>query len=117
MVAALLAGLDRRDDEVSANAVGYVGLLAVDYPAAVDALRAGPQRGDIRAGARLGDAERTDELAADRRSQVALLLLLGAELPDRRRRDVDARREKDLGVDSGSARSQSCRQRLAAAGR
>ena len=83
--------LDGRDDEVRAHAVGDVGLLAVDHPAAVDALGARAQRRDVRAGARLGDAERADQLAADRRHEVALLLLVGAELPDRRRGDVDVR--------------------------
>ena len=90
-MAAFLRGLDGGDDEVRAHAVGDVGLLAVDHPAAVDALGARGDRGDVGAGARLGDAERADLLAADRRHEVALLLLLGAELPDRRRGDVDVR--------------------------
>ena len=42
-------------------------------------------------GARLGDPERGDPLAADRRREEALLLLVGAELPDRRRGDPDVR--------------------------
>src|SRR6202007_1513019 len=36
----------------------------------------------------LGDAERADLLAADGRHEIALLLLVRAELPDRRRGDV-----------------------------
>ena len=89
------ARLDGRDDEVRAHAVGDVGLLAVHHPAAVDALGARGERRDVRAGAGLGDAERADQLPADRRHEVALLLLLGAELPDRRRGDVD------VGADPG----------------
>ena len=53
--------------------------------------------GDVGAGARLGDAERRDLLALDRRHEVALLQLLGAELEDRRRRHV--------GVDGDAHRS------------
>ena len=54
--------------------------------------------GDVRAGARLGDAERADLLAGDRGHEVALLLLLGAELPDRRRGDVRVRAEPGGGA-------------------
>ncbi len=89
VVPALGGRLDGGDDEVGAHAVGDVGLLAVEHPAAVDSLGARAQRGDVRAGARLGDGERADLLAADGGHEVALLLLLGAELPDRRRGDVD----------------------------
>src|SRR6185503_10620259 len=45
--------------------------------------------GHVGAGARLGYPERRYPLAADRRDQEALLLVLGAELPDRRRGDPD----------------------------
>src|SRR5207249_4468495 len=46
---------------------------------------------NVRARAGLGDRERGDLLALDRRHYPALLLLLGAELEDRRRRDGDVR--------------------------
>jgi hypothetical protein len=56
-----------------------------------------PDARDVRAGVGLGDAEARDPLPPDRGHQVALLLLLGAELQDRRRRHVgvhgDAHRE------------------------
>ena len=76
-----------------AHAVGDERLRAVDHPAAVDALGARAQRGHVGAGVGLGDAQRADRLAGDRRHQVALLLLVGAELPDRRRGDAGVRAE------------------------
>ncbi len=97
-MATLRGCLDGGDDEVAADAVGDVGLLAVDDPAAVGGLRAGAQRRDVRACARLGDAERADLLAADRGHQIALLLILCAELPDRRGGDVDVRAEPCRGA-------------------
>src|SRR5208282_5907583 len=72
-------------------AVGDVGLLAVEDPAAVHALGVRGDGGDVRAGAGLGDAERADQLAPDRRHEIALALLLRAEPPDRRGGDVDVR--------------------------
>ena len=97
MVPALLGRLDGGHDEVRAHAVGDVGLLAVHHPAAVDRRGARAQRRDVRAGVGLGDRERPDPLAADRRHEVALLVLLAAELPDRRRRDVDVRADPRRG--------------------
>ena len=47
---------------------------AVDDAAAVDALGDGPDRGDVGAGARLGDPERADPLAGDRGAKEALVL-------------------------------------------
>ena len=91
MVAALRLGLDGADEKVRAHAVGDVRLGAVDDEAAVDALGPGPEGRHVRAGVGLGDAERADPRARDGRAQVALLLVVGAELPDRRRRDVDVR--------------------------
>ena len=76
VVAALRGRLDGGHDEVGAHAVGDVGLLAVDHPAAVGGLGAGARRGDVGARAGLGDAERADLLAADRRHEIALLLIL-----------------------------------------
>src|SRR5439155_7932350 len=61
---------------------------AVDDVAPVHLARGSAQGRDVRAGARLGDPERTDQLALDPRHQPALLLLLGAELPDRRGGDL-----------------------------
>src|SRR5205823_2424612 len=91
VVAALGRGLHGGDDEVGAHAVGDVRLLAVDEKTVLEALGTRAQGGDVGAGAGLGDAERADLLAADRGDEVALLLLLGAELPDGGRRDVDVR--------------------------
>ena len=83
--------LDRGDVEGRAHAVGDVGLLAVDDVAAVDALGARGDRRDVGARARLGDGQGGDLLAGDGRRQVAALLVLGAELPHRRRGDADVR--------------------------
>ena len=47
-----------------ADAAGDVGLLAVDDAAAVDPLGLRADRGDVRAGAGLGDRQRRDQLAA-----------------------------------------------------
>ena len=50
--------------------------------------RARADAGDVGAGVGLGDPEAGDLLAADRRREVLLLLLLGAEREDRRGRHV-----------------------------
>src|SRR6202022_1487595 len=55
------------------------------------ALGARAQGRNVGARPRLGYAQRADLLAADRGHEVALLLLLGAELPDRRRGEVHVR--------------------------
>src|SRR4051794_29759455 len=57
-VAALLPRLDRRHVEVRPYAVGDEGLGAVDDPAAVDALGARTDGGDVGAGVGLRDRER-----------------------------------------------------------
>ena len=87
LVAAALGRLHGADEEVGADAVGDEGLGAVDHVAAVDLAGEGADRGDVGAGARLGDPERGDPLAGDRRAQEALVLIGGAEPEDRRRRD------------------------------
>jgi hypothetical protein len=83
-----LAGADQ---EVGPDAIGDEGLGAVDDVATVDFARRRPDRGYVRAGAGLGDPEGSDQLALDPGDQPALLLLLGAELPDRRRGDLGMR--------------------------
>jgi hypothetical protein len=88
VVATLLRGLAGADEEVGADAVGDEGLGAVDDVTPVDLARRGPERGDVGTGARLRDAERSDLLALDAGNEPALLLLLGAELPDRRSGDL-----------------------------
>src|SRR5205085_8393596 len=91
VVAALLGGLHGGDDEVGAHAVRDEGLRPVHDIAAVHLLRARAEAGDVGARIGLGDAERADLLSGDRGSQPASLLVLGAELPDRRRGDRDVR--------------------------
>src|SRR5215218_10071874 len=87
-MAAFPGGLDGADQEVGADAVGDECLGAVDDVAAVHLARGGSERGDVGSGARLRNPERSDQLALDPRHEPALLLLLGAELPDRRHRDL-----------------------------
>ena len=113
-MAALRGGLDRGDVEGRAHAVGDVGLLAVDDEAAVDALGPRGDRRDVRARARLGDGQRGDLLAGDGRREVAALLVLGAELPDRRAwRCRRARRSRRPGRPSRSGPSPRRRRRRA----
>ncbi len=87
MVAAVWRGLHSADKEVGAHAVGDEGLGAVDDPAVVDTAGVSADRGDVRARARLGDPERRNPLALDRRAQKALVLVGGAELVYGRGRD------------------------------
>ncbi len=93
------------DEEVGADAVGDEGLGAVDDVAAVDPLGEGRDAGDVGAGAGLGDAQGADLLAGDPRHQPALLLLLGAEVEDRRHRD------RGVGVEAGGDPARAARVR------
>ena len=61
-------------------------LLAGELPAAVDPLGAGAQRGQVGAGAGLGEQLAPDQLAEQRRPHEPLALLVGAVLEDRRQR-------------------------------
>ena len=83
--------LDRGDVEARAHAVGDVGLLAVDHEAALHARGPGRDRCDVGAGPGLGDGQRGDRRAGDGGHEVAALLVLGAELPQRRGGDADVR--------------------------
>ena len=51
-------------------------------------------RGDVGAGVGFGDRDRRDLLAGDRGPQVALLLIVGAELGERRRGHVGLHRQR-----------------------
>ena len=93
VVARVRVGLGHEHDEVRAVAVGDVGLGAVDHPLVAVAHGARADALDVGAGVGLGDAEAGDLLALDRRHQVVLLLLLGAELQDRRRGHVGVHRD------------------------
>ena len=81
------ARADGGDDEVGAHPVGDERLGAAQGPAALDPGGARVDRSDVGARIGLGDPQRRDLLPLDARHQVPLLLLLGAELPDRRQRD------------------------------
>ena len=89
VVAALLRRLHGGHVEVRAHAVRDERLGAVHDVLAVLAARERLQARDVGAGARLGDRERADLLALEPGHDPALLLLLGAELEDRRHRDPD----------------------------
>ncbi|MNE18700.1 hypothetical protein D3C80_1117500 [compost metagenome] len=92
--AALLLGLrvgaHQAEDHVGVLAEGCPGLLAVDHVVVAVAHRAGLQRGQVGAGARLGVALAPPVAAVEDARQVAGLLLGGAELDDHRRDHVDA---------------------------
>ena len=93
VIARVGVGLGDEHDVVGAVAVGDVGLRPVDHPLVAVAHRARLDAGDVRAGVGLGDPEAGDLLALDRGHEVALLLLLGAEQEDRRRRHVGVDRD------------------------
>ena len=80
--------LDEQRDEVGARAVGDERLLAVDDVVVAVALRDRLDAGDVAAGVGLAHAERDDLLAAERRLEELLDLLLRAEVADDRRRHV-----------------------------
>jgi hypothetical protein len=101
LVAALLGRLYGADEEVSADAVGDEGLGAVDDVAAVDLSGGRSKRRDVGPGAGLGNAQGSDQIPPYRWNQPALLLLLCAESPDRRRRDL--RVSPDPGGDAAAA--------------
>ena len=88
VVARVRVGLGDEHDEVGPVAVGDVGLRAVDDVLVAVAHRARLDARDVGARVGLGDAQAGDLLALDRRHEVGLLLLLGAEQVDRRRRHV-----------------------------
>ncbi len=92
VVARVRVGLRHEHDEVRAMAVGDEGLGAVDHVLVAVTHRPRLDAGDVGAGVRLGDAEARDALALDRRHEVPLLLLLGAEQEDRRRGHVGVHR-------------------------
>jgi len=74
--------LGEQRDEVGARAVGDERLLAVDHVVAAALLRDGLDAGDVAPGGRLGDAERRDLVAGQRRLQKLVDLLLRAEVAD-----------------------------------
>ena len=95
--------VDRHDEQRDALVLGQIGigahgepdvrgdvgergpdLLAVDHPLVADAHRARAQRREVGAGVRLAVADRERVFAAPDARQVAALLLLAAEVQDRR---------------------------------
>ena len=79
-------GAGQADAPVGALGDRVPHLLAGQLPAAVDPLGLGAQRGEVRAGARLGEQLAPDQLAQQRRLHEPLLLLGGPGLEDRRHR-------------------------------
>src|SRR5262249_29465588 len=73
--AALLAGCDEDDDEISDVGMADEVLGAVDDPIAAVAPRMALHAADVGAGIGLGHGERVDLLAGDGRGQIALALL------------------------------------------
>jgi hypothetical protein len=91
----LAARLDRGHERVRPHAPGDEHLRAVDDETTVNTLGAGAYGRDVRARIGLGDRQRRDRLAPEAGYEIALLLVLGPELPDRRQRDPD------VGADAG----------------
>ena len=91
--------LDQADqaDRPAGDGVGDEQLLAVDDVVVAVEHGSGPQGGQVGAGARLGQRERREPLAAGQPGQVAALLLGAAEGPER----IDG---ADAAVDRGQAR-------------
>jgi hypothetical protein len=87
-----VAGVGEQAHPVGLRAVGGPHLAAVDHPVAAVAARRGLDRGDVRAGAHLGDAEAGDVLAADRgRKELAAQLVRAVAGEGRgRHRDLHA---------------------------
>src|SRR4029077_6102624 len=71
------------------SAVGDELLRAVDHPVPIADFTARLGRAGVAAGLRLGEAERPQLPSREQLGQPALLLLLGAELVDRRRAQAD----------------------------
>ncbi len=92
-VARLGVGLGHEHDRVGAVAVGDERLRAVDHVLVAVLDGAGLDPGHVRARVGLGDADGEDRLALDGRHGPLLLLLLGAELEDRRHRHVGLHRD------------------------
>ena len=87
-VAGLAGGPGEQAQPVRLGAVGDVQLRPVDHPVVAVAFRAGPDARHVRAGVGLGDRDRGNKLAAQRRGQVALLQLLAAVVVQRGRGHV-----------------------------
>src|SRR6478672_7431648 len=71
-----------------------------------------PDAGHVGARVGLGDAERADLLALDRRHEPALLLVLGPELPDRRCGDVHVTADRSTHAARAAARQLLCPDRV-----
>ena len=75
-------------------AVGDEHLAAVDAPHVAVADGPGADRGDVGAGVGLGDRDRADLLARDRRHQPPFALVVGAEVGEGRRGHVGLHRDR-----------------------
>ncbi len=82
-LAAFRLGRGKDDCDAGALAVGDELLVARQHPAVIGRTGACAQVVGLRAGLRLGQAERTDQLAAGQRRQIAILLRFGAVVQDR----------------------------------
>jgi len=78
---------DCHHNDVGSDAIRDEHLRAVHHEAAVRPSGVGPHRRYVRADVGLGDAERRDPFTGDTGNEIALHLVLGAELRDRWKRD------------------------------
>ena len=79
-VALAAAGLGGDEVQVGVHAVGDEHLGAVEHPVVALTLRRGADARHVGAGARLGDADRRDQLAGDHLAQVLVLLRRAARV-------------------------------------
>ena len=83
-----VAGVGEQADPVGLRAVGDPHLAAVDDVVVAVGARVGLDRGDVGAGAGLGDADAGDRIAGDRGREKFAAQLVAAEPRQRRRRHV-----------------------------
>ncbi len=87
-------GLHDAGEEVGAQPVGDEELPPVDHPAVTVAHGSGRDVGDVRARVGLGDRDRPDLVAGDRRAEPLLAQLVTAELAEGRCAHVGLHRDR-----------------------
>ena len=96
LAGAFLAIGDRRDDVRARHpGVGDEALAAIEHPAVAVAARSRPRAARVAPRPWLGEAVGADHLAGCHRSEVSLLLLIGAGQPDRVAAEAGVRADDD----------------------
>ena len=94
LVGGVGVGLGDQHDHRCPHPVGDVGLRPADHPLVAVPAGSGSYAGHVRAGVGLGDAQAQGDLAGDGGPHPPLLLLLGAELQQRRDDHVGVDRQR-----------------------